>query len=193
MHDSSDDLNRLILVNTRPWNKFWSWHDRPVGEHGAAQEVIKAAGFKVQRLVSRERGQDPPDCEAMLDDKWSGIEVTELVHELTLRRSIKAITQRAAGMLPEHQEAHFVWERDDLLDAIDLRLNNKDRAKPKDSSYEQYVLIIYTDEMYLDRERVGRFLKDAAFRTKLITHAFLGLSYDPTCKGYPVFGLNLSG
>jgi len=131
----------------RPWNGFWSWRDKPVGERGAAQQILEAAGFKVEQLVSREPGQDPPDCEAMLDDKWSGIEVTELVHEPTLERSLKAIRQRAAGMLPERPEAHFIWDRDDLVTALNRLLTRKDK-KPKISSYDQYVLIVHTDEMY---------------------------------------------
>jgi hypothetical protein len=191
MHDDTDDLNRLIRINARPWNGFWSWRDKPVGERGAAQQILEAAGYKVERLVSREPGQDPPDCEAMLDDKWSGIEVTELVHERTLKQSLKATRRRAAGMVPERPEAHFIWERDDLLTALGRLLNRKDK-KPRGSSYDQYVLIIHTDEMYLDRERVEHFLKDATFKTNVITEAFLGLSYDPRCEGYPVFHLILA-
>jgi hypothetical protein len=185
-----ENLKRLILDNTRPWNGFWAWRDKPVGERGAAQKILQAAGFNIERLVSRER--DPPDCEAMLDGKWSGIEVTELVDQPTLDRSIKAILQRAIGVVPKRREAHFVWEREDLLEKLRRILKKKDQ-EPKDH-YERYVLVINTDEMYLDRERVARFLEGATFKTNVITDAVLGLSYHPSIDGsgcYPVFRLDL--
>jgi hypothetical protein len=185
------DEGRQMNDLKRPWNGFWSWRDKPVGERGVAQQLLNAAGFKVERLVSREAGQDPPDCEGLLDDIWSGIEVTELVHEPTLKQSLKATQHRAAGTVPERPEVYFNWERDDLLAALDQLLKRKDK-KPNGSSFDRYVLMVHTNEMYLDRERVGHFLKDATFRTNIITDAFLGLSYDPSCKDYPIFRLNLA-
>jgi hypothetical protein len=180
-----ENLKRLILGNTRPWNGFWFWRDKQVGERGAAQKILQEANFKVERLVSRER--DPPDCEAMLNGKWSGIEVTELVHKRTFQQSITAVLQRATGAV------HFVWERDDLLEELRRILKKKDK-EPEDP-YQRYVLVIHTDEMYLDRERVDGFLQDATFNTNVITDAVLGLSYHPSCNGdgqYPVFRLNLA-
>jgi hypothetical protein len=52
------------------------------------------------------------------------------------------------------------------------------------------VLVIHTAEYLLDSNNVERFLKGASFNTSLITHAFLGLSYEPG-KGCPVFELEL--
>jgi hypothetical protein len=68
-------------------------------------------------------------------------------------------------------------------------LDVKNSAKLK-RSYERYALVIHTDEMFLDSDRVERFLNGASFTTSLITDAFLGLSYKPG-KGYPVFPLEL--
>ena len=138
---------------------------------------------------SLDPGQDPPDCEATLDGKWSGVEVTELVHRPTLERSIKAVRQRSRGEEPQKPEAYFVWDRDDPIAALQELLAVKDSAKLK-RSYEQYVLVIHTDEVFLDSDRVERFLQGASFNTSLITRAFLGLSYEPG-KGYPVFALEL--
>ena len=73
--DNDDDLERLILANTREWNVFWFWRDKPIGERGVAREIIEAAKVEVTDLKSLE--QDPPDCEATLDGQFSGIEVTE--------------------------------------------------------------------------------------------------------------------
>lgn len=135
------------------------------------------------------RTQDPPDCEATLDGQFSGIEVTELVHRPTLERSIKAVRQRSRGEEPEKPEAYFNWCRDDLIAALQALLDVKNAAKLK-RSYESYVLVIHTDETFLDSDKVERFLKGASFNTSLITNAFLGLAHEPG-KGYPVFPLDL--
>ena len=117
MNDDDDDQLRLeIATNARPWMGFWAWRNKPVGERGAAGEILRQAGIKVVGLSARQ--DDPPDCEGMLDGIWSAVEVTELVDEKTLARSIKAIRERAAGQEPKKPEAYFVWGRENLLRAI---------------------------------------------------------------------------
>ena len=182
-----DDFEQLVLANKREWNSFWFWRDKPVGERGIARDILEKAGVQVDGLKSLD--QDPPDCEATLDGQFSGIEVTELVHRATLERSIKAVRQRSRGEEPQKPEAYFIWGRDDLVAALQAMLVVKSRAKLK-RPYERYVLVIHTDEFFLDSGNVERFLKGANFNTSLITHAFLGLSYEPG-KGYPVFPLEL--
>lgn len=65
----------------KDWNAFWYWRDRPVQERVNAANVLKAAGVKIVELVSRNEREQPPDCEAKLDGQFSGIEVTELLHQ----------------------------------------------------------------------------------------------------------------
>jgi hypothetical protein len=129
--ESEDDFRELIEANVRSWNGFWYWRDKPIGEHGAASEILQRAGVDVVGLRSRPQNEDPPDCEGTLDGRWSGVEVTELVHQKTLERSIKALKQRAVGREPEQSEAYFVWERDDLIAAVESLIDGKDVAKLK--------------------------------------------------------------
>jgi len=185
--NDDDDFEQLVLNNQREWNSFWFWRDKPVGERAIARDILEGVGVLVDGLKSLD--QDPPDCEATLDGQLSGIEVTELVHRATLERSIKAVRQRSRGEEPQKPEAYFVWGRDDLIAALQAILVAKNSAKLR-RSYERYVLVIHTDEMFLDSSNVERFLKGARFKSSLITHAFLGLAYEP-CKGYPVFPLEL--
>jgi len=185
--NDDENFEQLILANTREWNSFWFWRDKPVGESGAARNILEAAKIQVTGLKSLV--QDPPDCEATLDGQFSGIEVTELVHRPTLERSIKAVRQRSRGEEPEKPEAYFIWDRDYLVEVLQKLLDVKNSKTPK-RSYEGYVLVIHTAEYLLDSNSVERFLKGASFNTSLITRAFLGLSYEPG-KGYPVFELEL--
>ena len=152
--------------------------------------------MKIAELKSRGR-DEPPDCEAFLDDLWSGIEVTELLHQPTYKRSLKAIKQREAGRVPERSEAYFTWPRDYFLEAIQARIDKK-AAKVKGGSYKRYVLVIVTGEMYLYRDQVRELLGGAEFRSGvIIKEAYLGLDYhadDPATKeggGNPVFRLRL--
>jgi hypothetical protein len=186
--NDGDIFKRLLLANEREWNGFWFWREKPIGELGIAGNILAETGIRVEGLTSLD--QDPPDCEATLDGCFSGIEVTELVHRPTLERSIKAVRQRSRGEEPQKPEAYFVWDRDDLVAALQALLVVKNAAKLK-RSYEQYVLVIHTDEFFLDSNKVERFLKGVSFNSSLITRAFLGLSYEPG-KGYPVFELELA-
>jgi hypothetical protein len=104
-----DNFKQLILANTRECNGFWFWRDKPVGESGAARNILEAAKVQVTGLKSLD--QDPPDCEATLDGQFSGIEVTELVHRPTLERSIKAVRQRSRGEEPVGDDGHFINSR----------------------------------------------------------------------------------
>jgi hypothetical protein len=170
--DDADHYLRANLAGKRKWNAFWTWRDKPIGEHGAAWEVLRAARLHVEKLNPREPNQDPPDCEGMVDGLWSGVEVTELVHRPTLEQSIKAQKQREAGKEPERPEVYFVWDREDLLAALQERLDAKDGRALKGGPYDRYVLVIVTNEFFLDRDSVGRFLQGATFRSDRITDAF---------------------
>lgn len=93
-----DDLDHgslweIIRANSRPWNSFWSWKDKPIGELDTAREVLEGAGIDLDNLASRGK-DDPPDCEANINGCRTAIEVTELAHEATLKRSLKALKQR---------------------------------------------------------------------------------------------------
>lgn len=104
-------------------------------------------------------------------------------------RSLKALKQRAQGKEPTKGEAYFVWDRADLLGALQARIDDKDRAKLKGGPYERYILVVYTDEMFLSAPQVEQWLTGATFRANRITDVLLGLSYDPAQKSCPVFKL----
>ena len=163
-------------------------------ERVTAKDVLTAAGLEVCEFWSR--NDDPPDCEGTVNGQWCGVEHTELVHEPTLRRSIKAQRERRVGKDPQKPEAYFVWGRANLLAALQERIDEKDRRAVgmKGGPYARYMLVIETGEMFLYREVVETFLTDASFRATHITDAFLSLDYEHDADGrgyYPVFPLRL--
>lgn len=183
-------LGETIEANIRPWNGFWSWKDKPIGELGAAREILAVAGIDVCDLVSRGK-DDPPDCEGNIDGCRTAVEVTELVHEPTLKRSLKALQQRASGMEPNKPEAYFVWQQADLIHALQERIDQKDRAKLKGGPYQRYILVVPTDEMFLDASQVKKWLSSATFQADRISDVLLGLAYEPESKCCPVLKLHV--
>jgi hypothetical protein len=179
-----DEISRALHFGTRGGGRdYWHWKDRPESELSAAETVLESAGLKVAQLTSRPRGDDPPDCEGFIDGKKCGIEVTELVHQEALRASIREGAP----------EVHFAWEQVDLLNFLQERIDRKDdSSKLKGGPYDLYILVIHTDELFLDRATVERFLTGSLFSAHLITHAYLGLSYDPQIRACPVFALPIA-
>ena len=173
----------------KEWNAHFYWHDKPVRERVIAANVLEAAGVQADGLVSRDEREQPPDCEAALDRQFSGVEVTELLHRPTVKRSIRAIRERAAGKEPKRPEALFDWDRDSLLSALRDRIDRKQR-RWQGGPYQRRVLVMCTNEFFLGRIRVERFLQGVTFQNEFFTDVFLGLSYDEGCT--PVFHFECS-
>jgi hypothetical protein len=185
--DHAAEIAAIIKANQRSWQGYWYWKYKPTGEIGTTCNIFEAAGLKFEGLRSRGK-EGPPDCEAYVDGVWAGIEVTELVHRPTLKRSLKAQKERKAGREPERPEAFFAWERTDLLRELQHTISRKDRADLKGGPYDRYILIICTAEFYLNRHNTEQFLQGVTFEASMITDAFLGLDYHPE-YGAPVFRL----
>lgn len=174
--------------NHRPHAGHFSWEtDRALAEWGVLQEFTNALAHegKLFFLDARHRGEgnDPPDCEAVsAEGERIGIEITELVDG----RSIEAA----------RLDKHYDWKdwRGALVPALEGLVRRKD--KPRDVNggpCSQYVLLIFSDEPWLERAYVETTLREHTFdKTALITRAFLLLSYDPFLQRYPCYELRLS-
>jgi hypothetical protein len=165
---ADEELAAVIRENVRAVQTYWYWKDKPVGERGAAHDVLTEAGMTVKGLRSCD--QDPPDCEAMVDGLWTGIEFTELTHRKALERSLKGERQ------------YFTWPREALLSELQRWIDRKDTANLKGGPYERYILVIVTDEYLPDRETVRTHLEGATFRVSMITDVLLRLSFHPSTE-----------
>ena len=135
-------------------------------------------------IISRGRGNDPPDCEAN-DPRGNliGIEVTELVNP----EAIMAFKKKQVYEWAE-------WDRTKLIDAINNRLDTKNIPdRIKGGPYASYILVIYTDEPFLNADYIKDLLKGYRFaRRNLIDRAFLFIFFDPTYKTYPCIELEFA-
>jgi len=179
------------ISRSRGYADHFSWPlDRDLEEYGIAQTLTESLNdsgqlfFKRDSLKSRGRGNDPPDCEAEdLKGNHIGIEVTELVDPLAIENLKKTGTYEWAE-----------WDQAKLIRAIQNRLSAKDNpANIKGGPYSVYVVIVHTDEPYLNKTFVTAQLSSISFKhNQLINRAFLLLSYDPEVKAYPYIELEFS-
>lgn len=187
--DEWQDLDEDLAANQRPHAGHFSWEtDQSVAEVGVLNEFVGALAFDGQEFFSQPRhrgpGNDPPDCEA--DDNAGGrigIEITELVDPPS------AAAARA--------NQNYDWKdwRPDLIPALDRILRKKDAPVTlKDSPYSEYVLLVHTDEPWIELDHVRTSLTIHVFpATSLITRAYLLISYDPLEQRYPCIRLNIKG
>jgi hypothetical protein len=121
-----------------------------VKERVVARQILLDAKFEVTKFGSRR--DDPPDCEGLLDGQGSAVELTQLMHEKARAQSMKAIKQQ-----PEQPEWYYLWDRDDVLRAIQELIEVKDAKRYQGGPYQRFVLVIYTDEFVLRTPRCNNF------------------------------------
>lgn len=168
---------------------YWSWEtDRDIAEAGVVDDFIVAMerAESIRFRNAKHRGHDdPPDCEATDEEgrRW-GLEVTELVRGANI----------AAARAGEYLEPTY-WEAADVISEISARIQRKDFATEiKGGPYERYAAIIYTDEPFLAPMLVEGVLQENRFGpVRLLTDAFVLMSYDPHCGYQPLFRVGLDG
>lgn len=186
---SNDDLLKSLKqagAKQRPYANFFWWHDRSPGgrsiaECGAAKDLFTAlgeAGLGAYRQP-RPSGEVWPDCIAdRADGQIVAIEVTELVDSEVL----------------EGRASPRPWTATRLVDAIQNRVTEKDKRAFHGGRYAEVLLLIHTDEDYLQPVETIELIKNTSFR---LTHgnldrAFLLFSYWPALKACPVAELALT-
>lgn len=185
--DDWRELAEDTAANHRPHAGHFSWEtDRSVAEAGVLKEFEEALAIDGQEFFSQARhrgpGNDPPDCEATNNSGGRiGIEITELVYPAS------AAAARA--------KQAYDWKdwRKDLIPTLDRIIQRKDApAVLNDPPYSDYVLLVHTDEPWMELDHIRQSLTDHKFpATSLITRAYLLISYDPWEKRYPCIRLNI--
>jgi hypothetical protein len=173
----------------RGYSDFFTWPvDRQLEEWAIAEalkeslEKSNAAFFNA--LIARGRGNDPPDCEAvLLEGGKLGIEVTELVDPHAILAYKNGDTRQQA-----------VWGEAKLVNALCERIRIKDIAdNVKGGPYDQYMLLVHADEPMLDYDYLNPLLADIHFPAyHLINRAFLLMSYDKKYQCCPYIELTLN-
>lgn len=189
MHDINwTELVEEIKKNPRPHAGHFSWeNDRTLAELGVLKEFRNALVYEDKLFFSKawHRGEanDPPDCEGVTAaGDCIGIEITELVDGSSIQ---------AARLGQEYD-----WKdwKGALLSKLEKLVRRKDTFKNiKGGPYSQYILLIFSDEPWLEKKYIEWFIAEYKFDSiKFINRAFLLLSYDPLIQRYPCYELRLS-
>jgi hypothetical protein len=97
LEEESRDLFDTIQQNHRPWQGYWYWRDKPVMEQAVAREILTQAGLELCELRSRDAGEDPPDCEAIINGQhWD--------------RGNRTPSPEGAGALPKGRKGTQPWK-----------------------------------------------------------------------------------
>jgi hypothetical protein len=191
--EKPDENSEGLLVDQskqkkRGYSDFFAWPvDRQLEEWAIVdslkESLEKANAVFFNSLVARGRGNDPPDCEANLFEGGKlGIEVTELVDPAAIMAYKNGDTNQQAE-----------WSKDKLIKSITHRLIAKDiSTNLKGGPYDQYILVIHTDEPLLTFDYAYPLLSTTLFQYySLIDRAFLLISYDEKHQCCPFIELNI--
>jgi hypothetical protein len=179
-------LIKSAAKKNRGYAGFFDWPNRDQKELGIAIHLFESLEAKeslpYRQARARGTGNDPPDVEVLDSaERLIGIEVTELVDPA-------AIKSYKAGNHSDWAE----WDQAKFRQYLEDRVLAKDNpSEIKGGPYSEYWLLIHCDEPELSISEVRRHMTGLApFQTKLITTAFLLLSYHPD-EGYPYVRLPL--
>ena len=159
-------------------------------------EEMNRRGFQINIDSIRKNSDAYPDCLAEESGRTTGVEVTELAD----REAIREYGRLCRAARPEWDPLGFpslplpIWTLDRFREGLIVILLKKD-ARVRDSSLVKQILLILTDEPWLDEETVSGYLD--VFTLKRPMHfdqIYLMLSGIPDDSGnqrYPVFEVPL--
>ncbi len=151
---------------------------------------LKAAGDVEYRDVSA-APKDPPDFIAVnRKGQAVAVEVTEFVSEEAVR--LNEAERRRLGRRPDITEMQMAqWTEQAFVGHMRELLQGKDRKTLNGGPFEEYLLVLHTDEPLLVRSEVEGWIPSHSFGPYAqITAAFLLFSYEPG-RGYPFVPIQL--
>jgi hypothetical protein len=180
-----DDLVQQVqdaVSQCRSYAGFFDWPDRDIAEWGVANLFGEIAagepGVPFRDVQVRGRGADPPDCEA-IDSKGRllGIEVTELVDGPTI-----------AATKHDGRTPWMDWNAQTIRSRVHELLLSKDEKTLQGGPYDEYIVLIHTDEPALSIAAIqGALVGQELPALRQIQRAYILFSYDPGAPAYPFF------
>jgi len=170
-----------IIKRQRKHASFFEWPQKNTKELGILKcliESLEKAGCS-SYSDPHSTMKDPPDCIARDNNgKLVGVEISEFVDLKTI------IDAQHNKDYPKY------WDKKEVIDKIQSIIQKKDRKKFHGGPYSSIILIIFTDETFLDRDEVIPYMKQHEFkRTNQIDEIYLLFSPDPRYDSYPYIKL----
>lgn len=159
-------------------------------------EALNRRGHHIDVGSIRKNSEAYPDCLAENCGGTIGVEVTELVNSKAIKEH-KKLPELAVLESDRFGILNLlvpIWDLDTFRKALDEIVRKKD-LRVRDSSLMKQLLLIVTDEPWLDEATVWKYLTTIRLRRpNHFDHVFLMLSYHPDGDGngrYPLFEIQL--
>ena len=173
-----------IIKRQRKHASFFEWPQKDTKELGVLECLIESLEKAGCSSYSEPHSsvKDSPDCIAR-DNSGNlvGIEISELVDLKTVRDA------------QHNNDYPKYWVKQEVIDRTQSIILQKDRKKFHGGPYSRIILVIFTDETFLDPDDVIPYLKQHEFeKTNQIYEIYLLFSYDPRYNTYPCVKLKKS-
>ncbi len=170
----------------RKYASFYDWYNREkkIKEIGITRIFMLEMEKRRESIFHNlsEPNQDPPDVLAeSFTGNLIGIEVCELVDEETIRKFQKG------------NKVAKNWSEEEVIKKIQNIINCKESKVFFGGPYEKKILLIHTDEPFLDFEIFGSTISEHHFvKTYVYDEIFLLFSYSPKLGYYPYIKIKSS-
>jgi len=173
-----------VMKRQRKHASFFEWPEKEIKEIGIVKLLFESMQKKgicpYHNPVSFKN--DPPDCIAQdINGNAVAIEVSELVDFETICDA-------------EHNKAKpKYWKNNEVIEHIEQIIYKKEQKKFNGGPYKHYVLLIFTDEPFIETsDLLNTLIKYQFKKPRLFDEIYLLFSYDSWSKSYPYVNLNIS-
>ncbi len=188
----ADELDRIVNQE-RVYASFRERGPKELKEVDVARDLLDSLTAVSEHAYRnlQPSPQDPPDCVAINEREQAvAIEVTEFVSEGAVR--LNEAERRKLGRRPDVTELLMAqWTRDEFIAHVASLLAEKDGKILIGGPFEEYVVVVHTDEPLLEWKAAEGWLSSQMFGPfKQVSSAYLLFSYHPGI-GYPFVPLQV--
>jgi len=166
-----------IIKRQRKHASFFEWPQKDTKELGILKCLISSLEKDGSSSYSDPQStlKDPPDCVARDNSgKLVGMEISEFVDLKTVRDA------------QHNKDYPKYWDKKEIIERTQSIILKKGRKNFHGGPYSKIILIIFTDETFLDPDDAIQYLKQHEFkRTNQIDEIYFLFSYDPRYNTYP--------
>ncbi|MCH1918023.1 hypothetical protein L9G15_01095 [Shewanella sp. A3A] len=175
------EYQKVMLTKERKHADFFESVNKETKELGIAMTFFGLFEAQIgESLVHVQLASDPPDVKVVTDKGRSfGIEITELVSE-------KAIVFDIRDKREKYLNEILSWNAQTLQTKLEKIITDKaDKCSDIKESYDNLVLLIFTDEPRLTSDKIIEFLTEIELHSIVpFDLVFVLTSYEPQSKGY---------
>lgn len=146
---------------------------RHFGKDQEIEDARKALSGLMLDFTDLRESLDPPDCEAKVDGKLWGIEITEIVHKPSLPARLRG-----------EERLHYEWKDAEIVGHLASLIHQKDAKPFQGGPYHARLLVIVAAEIHTERSRLDPLLEEFSIACEQFTHVCVSYGYHSDVFGY---------